>query len=207
MPYYVNAGIRPKDEKPMYGVYHKWIDGDFDKIALYDRTPDGGKLITEWNSGRPLKPDNMPTKTERHNGNNHPVPLLGVDSHSSCFFVNHKFKDILEELEPDTHQFFPIEVFEKGKKIADYFWLNVCNRLDTYHPELTYPRNARGFFKPVEGEAASRVFSKEAIGNHHAWIDKFAGAGGNGIFISNTFADRIKDAGLTGTSMHEFNEA
>jgi len=164
-------------------------------------------MITELNSGRPLKPDNIPTKAERHNGNNHPVPLLDVDRHASSFFVNHKFKDILEELEPDTHQFFPVELFEKEKEIADYYWLNVCNRLDTYHPELTYLRNARGFWKPVEGEPASLVFSKEAIGSHHAWIDKFAGAGANGIFISNTFADRTKDAGLTGLSMREKQEA
>ena len=203
MVYYVNAGIRSDDDKPLYGVYHNWLDGDFDKVDVIDRTPDGGGMIAGINSGRPVNPEHMPTKAERHNGNNHAVPLLDVDSHSGSFFVNHKFRDILEELEPGTHQFFPVEVFENGEKIADYYWLNICNRLDTYHPELTYPRNERGFFKPVAGQPASLVFSSEAIGSHHMWVDKFAGP----QFISNEFADRIMSAGLTGITMREKKEA
>ena len=42
MAYSVNSGIRPDNEKPEYSVYFDWIDGDFERIELYDRTPDGG---------------------------------------------------------------------------------------------------------------------------------------------------------------------
>ncbi|MBM7066840.1 imm11 family protein [Actibacterium sp. 188UL27-1] len=106
-------------------------------------------------------------------------------------------------MEPETHQFFPMEIFERKKKIADYYWLNVCNRLDTYHPELTYPRNERGFWKSVEGEPASLVYSMEAIGDHHMWVDKFAGP----TFMSDTFAARLQEAGLTGISYHRKEQA
>jgi hypothetical protein len=131
---------------------------------------------------------------------------LDVENWNAHFFVCQTFKDILDELEPDVHQFFPIEVIQAGEKITDYYWLNVCNRLDTYHPELTYPRNERGFFKYKEGEPASVVFSTEAIGDHHAWIDKFAG-GGNGIFVSDAFAERLQKADLTGMSMRHKKQA
>ena len=206
MAYYVNSGIRPEDDEPEYSPYFEWLDGDFDKIELYDRTPDGGGVFVRLGSGRPLKPDHMPTAVRRIDPNRKPTPLLDVERWPSEFLVNQTFKDILEELEPETHQFFPMAIFENDEKIAEYYFLNVCNRLDTYHPELTYPRNERGFFKYKEGEPASVVFSTEAIGDHHAWIDKFAG-GGNGIFVSDAFAERLQKAGLTGMSMRHKKQA
>ena len=145
----------------------------------------------------------MPTAAERFDPNRKPTPLLDVESLYGQFCVNQIFKDILEELEPDTHQFFPIEIFQKGNKIADYFWLNICNRLETYHPELTYPRNERGFYKPIKDEPSSIVYSTEAIVDHHMWIDKFQ----SGPFISNVFAQRLIDAGLTGIGFHEGKQA
>ena len=203
MVYFVNPGIRPKEESPEYGDYFTWMNGDFDKVELYDRTPDGGGVIARFNTGRPLKPANMPTAAERFDPNKKPTPLLDVENLYGKFCINHVFKDILEELEPETHQFFPVEIFQKGAKIADYFWLNVCNRLETYHSDLTYPRNARGFYKPVKGEPSSIVFSTEAIGDHHMWIDKFQG----GPFISDVFAQRLQSAGLTGIGFHEGKQA
>ena len=203
MAYFVNPGIRPEDEQPEYSDYFKWMNGDFDRIELYDRTQDGGGLIVELQSGRPLKPDNMPTAIERFDPNRKPTPILDIERFYGQMSVTQVFKDILEELEPDTHQFFPVEVFQKGEKIADYFFLNVCNRLVTYLPELTYPRNARGFYKPVEGEPSSLVLSTEAIGDHHMWIDKFIG----GPFMSNEFVQRVQDAGLTGISSGRFKQA
>ncbi|MFT6943437.1 MAG: hypothetical protein ACJAUW_000006 [Yoonia sp.] len=206
MVYYVNAGIIPKDEGPEYSPYFEWLDGEIGKVALYDRTPDGGRVIVRLGAGRPLKPDYMPTKIKKVDPNRKPTPLLDVESWCGNFLANQTFKDILEELEPETHQFFPMEIFEKGEKIADYYWLNVCNRLDTFHPELTYPRNERGFWKPVQGEPSSVVFSTTAIGDHHAWTDKFAGSGGHGLYISDTFAARLQNANLTGLSFYKLEE-
>ncbi|WP_081625843.1 imm11 family protein [Yoonia vestfoldensis] len=207
MAFYVNSGIRPEGQELEYNPYFQWLDGDFDKVDLYDRTQDGGGMIVRLGSGRPLKPDHMPTKIKRIDPNRKPVPLLDVERWPSKCLVNQTFKDILEEIEPDTHQFFPMEIFQNDEKIAHYYLLNVCNRLDTYHPELTYPRNARGFWKPVKGEPSSIVFSMEAIGNHHAWIDKFAGLGGSGVFMSDVLVERLQTAGLTGLSFHKKQEA
>ncbi|MCW3780078.1 imm11 family protein [Defluviimonas salinarum] len=200
MVYHISGGKYVTDYLGSQPGY-KALDGDIDKVEIVDPTPDGGGLITRrgLKSGRPMKPDHMPTKLQRIGRGLDIFPLLDVDSYTSCLLVNQTFKDILEELEPGVHQFFPMEIFIKDEKVGDRYWLNICNRLDTYHPTLTYPRNERGFFEPVKGEPFSVVFSVDAIGNHHAWHDKF----GQGTYISDTFAERLQAAVLSGLHFSE----
>lgn len=196
MVYHISGGKYVTDYLGSQPGY-KALDGDIEKVEIVDPTPDGGGLITRrgLKSGRPMKPDHMPTRLGRGGPGLDIFPLLDVDSFTSCLLVNQTFKDILEELEPGVHQFFPMEIFIKDEKVGDRYWLNICNRLDSYHPTLTYPRNARGFLLRVkEGEPRSVVFSAEAIGDHHAWHEKF----GMGTYISDIFAGRLKDASLTG---------
>ena len=76
-----------------------------------------GGLIVRLESGRPLKPDNMPTKARRIDPNRNPTPMLDFENKSSCFFVNRTFKDIVEELEPNTHQFSPLKFLKKIRKL------------------------------------------------------------------------------------------
>ena len=45
----------------------EWLDGDYKKVEMVDTTPDGGISINNFItyhfiSGRPVKPDHMPTK-------------------------------------------------------------------------------------------------------------------------------------------------
>ena len=44
------------------------VDGDYDKVAIADTTPDGGMPIsnTQFVSGRPILPDYVPTRLKRH---------------------------------------------------------------------------------------------------------------------------------------------
>jgi len=198
MAYSAMPGIRPDNEDAEYSSYFEWLDGDSKRIDVYDRTPDGGKLITPFGSGRPIKPDHLPTKVNRVDPNKPRTPLLDVERLGSLFFVCQIFKDIVDEFEPDTHQFFPIELFELGEKVADYYLFNICTRLDTIHPELTFPRNARGFYKPVADEPSALVLSVDAIGDHHIWIDKFL----HTAKMSNGIAARFSEAGLTGLRLN-----
>ena len=111
--------------------------------------------------------------------------------------------DILEELEPGVHQFWPMELYIKNEKIGDAYWLNICNRLDTMHRKLTYPFNERGFWKPTKDNPGRLVFEVQKIGEHHAWHDKFRG----GTFISEEFAARLQAAGVTGLSYQHLEQA
>ncbi len=211
-----------------FGHRFKALDGNPDLVELEDTTQDDGGLVAgTFSVGRPLKPDHMPTMLLRGGPGPEQSPLLDVDSWiGSMLLVKKTFKDILEELEPNVHRFFPMEVFvndhdpktwqpedgfydePKGKKtklvkVADYWLFNICNRLDTYHPD-TAGRNDRGFYKPEKlGVEGRQVFSIEKLGNHHAWHDKFA----HGRFISDAFAARLQAAGLTGLSYQHFDQA
>lgn len=152
-----------------------------------------------------MKPDHMPTKLRRGGPGLDIFPLLDVDSYTSCLLVNQTFKDILEELEPGVHQFFPMEIFIKDYKVGDRYWLNICNRLDSKHRGLTWPLNEYGLHRPTREQRANDklVFSEDAIGGHHAWHDKFE----LGTFISDAFAERVQAAGLNGITYQHFDQA
>ncbi|MEO1638018.1 MAG: DUF1629 domain-containing protein [Pseudomonadota bacterium] len=197
MAYSALSGIRPQDEDAEYSSYFEWLDGDWKKIDIYDASQDGGTVVTRFNSGRRMKPDFMPTKIKRVDPNSPRTPMLDVERFPSCFLVCKEFKDIVEEFEPGVHQFFPMEIFESGDKIADYYLFNICTRLDTLHPELTFPRDDRGFLRPVKGKPFARVFATAAIGDHHIYVDKFLG----GTLMSNAIGERLKQANLTGLKL------
>jgi hypothetical protein len=226
MVYHVSGG-----QQTHGGHFTHWwkeLDGNVDLIELEDTTQDDGGLVSgTFNAGRPLKPDHMPTRLLRGGPGPDQSPVLDVESlYGGMLLVNLKFKDILEELEPGVHRFFPMEVFVKnhdpatwqpedgfydepeGKeltlvKVADYWLLNICNRLDTLHAD-TVGRNARGFYSSsTNGIKGKKVFSLDKIGNHHAWHDKFA----VGRYISETLAARLQEAGLTGLSFQHFDQA
>lgn len=206
MVYHISGGKYVTDylyEQPGY----KALDGEFEKVELLDSTPDGGRLlhVHSLKSGRPMKSDHIPTRIQRVGRGLDIFPLLEVDSCASCLLVNQTFKDILEELEPGVHQFFPMEILIKDQKVGDRYWLNICNRLDSKHRGLTWPLNEYGLYRPTREQRASAklVFSEDAIGRHHAWHDKFE----LGTFISDTFAEKLKAAGLTGITYQHFDQA
>ena len=107
------------------------------------------------------------------------------------------FKDTVEDLEPDTHQFFPMEYFESGdRKIGEGYLFIVCKRLDTLHDTACQPpRNERGFMpRFVRGENRRIVFSAKKIAGHHVWTDKFQ----SGRIVSGALAERLQSLNLTG---------
>lgn len=186
-------------------TWYDALDGNLDKVEIVDPTPDGGGLLHKHKlmSGRAMKPDHMPTKLRRGGPGLDVLPLLDIDGYASCLLVNATFRDILENLEPSVHQFFPMAVHVGEEKVADRWWLNICNRLDTYDRNRTYPLNERGFWKPTRENSGAQVFSIKAIGDRHAWHDKF----GHGTYISDAFAELLQAARLTGITYQHFDQA
>ena len=188
---------------------HSWIkvlEGDISNVRLIDPTLDDGTLITKegLDVGRPMIAEGMPTKVVRKGVDLKIKPLVDVESFYGQLLVSDAFKAIVEELEPGVHQFFPMELYVGDEfQRTDYFF-NICNRLDTMDRELSFPINARGFFRPRKGDDYKLVFSKEKIGSHHAWRDKFVPGGET--YISNTLAQKLKDAGITGVRFNEREE-
>ena len=115
-------------------------------------------------------------------------------------------KDLVEELEPGVHQFFPMELYVgKEYQRTDYFF-NIAQRLDTLHKTKTYPLNSRGMWSgPSKGEPFAIVFDKDKIAGHHAWRDKYLPGGA--ALVSNELCARLQDAGITGLFFKHYDES
>ena len=185
------------------------FDGDTKLLRLKDPTPDGGTLITKFGSthvGRPIEDTNVPTLAGRVGAGLNVYPQLDFHTMSGSALVSEAVRDLIEELEPYTHQFFPIEV-TMGKTDVPYgmyFKLMPCNRLDTMDRDNSFPINERGFYKCGFGKNATDKLQldSDAIGSHHLWQEKYVTIGG-GMWMSDTLVEAIRDAGLTGILIHE----
>ena len=188
----------------------KWLDGDWKKVSMIDPTPDGGTNLTgvvfHFMAGRPIKPDHMPTML---------YPTKKVTKFPDYFtsagpglVVSEKFKSVVESLEPDRHQFFPIKIMSKSKKehLADMFIMIICNRVDTVHAEKTNYYFAKNIFwarRSTNRDDPNRmkwkgkdrlVLDSDKIGGHHLWIDKH-------LFDSPFMSNELK-AALEAADMH-----
>lgn len=199
-----------------------WLDGDEKKVEMVDTTPDGGISINSFItyhflSGRPVKPDHMPTKLYPTVKRKHfPDYFTGAGRGT---VVSDKFRTIVEALEPDTHQFFPVQIVSKNQKThyADMFIMIICNRLDTVHAEKTnwylhndamWVRRSRNRQDPnrAEWEGKDRlVLSSEKIGSHHLWIDKYMDPM-DGLLISNVLKEALEAADLLDVEFYEVEE-
>ena len=200
--YHIAGGIQP--ESYQYSNYFEAIDGDPEKIKISDASPDGGRLIMPgtMTAGRPILPEHVPSKLRRGGPGIEQQPLLDVNSwKAGTLLVPQVFKDILQDLEPDVHQFFPVKFFQGEANIGEGYLFIICKRLDTLHDSACWPgRDERGFLIAAPDRTQTKaVFSKEKIKGHHAWVDKFAG----GPRISEEFARRLKAEELTGLVFNE----
>lgn len=225
MVYHIAGGKQTHSQQ--FSHFFKALDGDPDRVELEDNTQDdGAPVVMKWTAGRAMKPDHMPTRLMRGGPGPKQSPVLDVEAfYDGTLLVRQTFKDIVEMLEPGAHRFFPMAVYVKSRdpttwqpedghylepkgkktqlmKLADYWLFNICNRLDSYHPS-TIGRTERGFFNPRKiGVEGHEVFSLDRIGRRHAWYDKFA----PGRYLSDTLADRLKNAGLTGMYLKHYDQ-
>ncbi len=120
------------------------IDGELSDVEVADLTPDeGGPIMrSSWHVGRAVKPDNVPTKLRRTGPPVSRAKLLDVNAQTgSLDLVCQTFKDIVEEFEPDVHQFFPMTYYNsKGTEvIGEGYFMVICQRISTLHETLCVP--------------------------------------------------------------------
>lgn len=184
-----------------YGLME--LDGDLRKIEYEDRTLDrngaGGAFMPgDLNLGRRLKVDHIPTTVHWGGPKNRPLP--DVLKGRGMVLVSDRFKNSVERLEPEIHQFFPIGAkFKKdGMHAADMYFLNICNRLDSVDRKYTTWPLRGSSFEPQDGKEL--VFNLDQIGNHHLWHDKHIYFG---WMISDALHDAMIDSGVKGLVFHK----
>ena len=126
--------------------------------------------------------------------------------------VSKAFRDVLESLEPDAHQFEPVEVrWNDDSHAANMYIFVVCTALDSVaadHVEgmrklidFGYGDNIQrlGTWKAASGSGALRpnkvIFDLNAVGRYCVWQDEFLVGG---AFCSDVFKDECVKTGLTG---------
>ena len=215
MPYDVLPGVTPG--KTLKEPWVEYLDGDYRLVKPMDRAPDGGRMISGARDGRPVHPDNVPTKIALRDG--HPDrPLLDFELSAIGLKISTAVKVLIERLEPGVHQFFPAEVFAYSydpatwqdiygnydpvpagkhvdRKIADQWFFVICNRLDTMNRDLTVGITDRGLYRPEKvGVEGNLILNRSAIGQAHVWCERCVG----GIFFSDELIAQIDATGLTG---------
>ena len=195
--YHITGGWQP--ESYYYTNYFEAMDGDPKKIRVADSAPDGGALILPsfMTAGRAILPDHVPSKLRRGGPGIKRQPLLDFNSWiSGTLLVPQMFREILEDLEPRMHQFFPMEYFENEARIGEGYLFIFGKRVDTLHDTACWPgRDERGFPEQAARREDTRVVHSAAkIGRHHAWVEKFT----TGRRISGEFAERLQAEKLSG---------
>jgi hypothetical protein len=201
----------------LYNIGSTPLNGDFSKVDVIDRTPDGGDLPGGMLSGRPVRSEHMPTLMRWDSKRKIP------DFYNSwCLNVSERAKLLLEEFEPGVHQFLPVEYTAKADKFTEKrHFVIVCNRIDSLDHDRTtmvFVRDKHGaYWRPVydfacQGQIdqipphlkpdteSKLVFSRAKIGGRHMWVDKHLLVGP--AWISDELATALTAANLTGLDLN-----
>jgi hypothetical protein len=120
--------------------------------------------------------------------------------------VDIRLKEIIEELEPGVHQFWPIELTQPKDKPypLPYFGMVVHSHLNCFRFEECDPGHAEDksigdhIRYSIRGKSRADLkgaaMSRAAIGSHHIWRERYLHS--PWFLLSDRLAARIHDAGL-----------
>lgn len=193
--YHCTGGKQPREQN--FSVSLVALDGDFEKIRVVDATSDTGAFVSpkDPSMGRHIELHDIPTKA-KISGPRYPI-LDFYAFNWNTLVVPQAFKDIIDELEPDVHQFFPLALYRGKNHVTDRYWFIFGQRLDTLDfKSCIPPRNAEGLHTYTEkyNGLHTHVFSIAKIDKAHAWVDKRI----RGRNFSEQLVQRIQELGLTG---------
>ncbi len=127
--------------------------------------------------------------------------------------VERKFKDLLEELESGTHQFWPLKITLPRDKVlpGEYFGLRIGQFLDSFDPNQTDPgcvqyQNSEYFrgILPNKKTITGIAVSKGKVGGAHLWRERKLAQ--PDIFLSNELHQRAIQRGLRLPNHYEMKE-
>ena len=178
------------------------LDGDLRLVRLIDPTQDDGWIfngVASYDVGRAVYPDHMPTRARREGAGLNIYPKRDFHHMMGEPIMSAAARDLIEEMEPGMHQFFPVEV-TIGKDDAPYgtyYKFVLGSRIDTLARDLSGPYNARGMCKGFGDPEGRVVLDTARIGGHHLWTEMFVSRPG-WIWGSDAMVARLRASGLSG---------
>ncbi|HMT41744.1 MAG TPA: hypothetical protein PKC48_13450 [Sphingorhabdus sp.] len=151
-------------------------------------------------SGYPVDPATVPTKLCWESKRYDPTDFIVS---RGTLVVSERVREIIERFEPGVHQLLPVDVYrpKADAPIARYYWLVVCNRIDSVDEKKTTfvwtgdKSNERGLWLSEGDESRQLVFNKAQIDARHIWRDKFLAAG---VLVSEELMMAFSEAGISG---------
>lgn len=131
-----------------------------------------------------------------------------IESVNMLLLVEKGFKDIVEKLEPDVHQFRPIKLSLPNDEVypGEYFTMVIGRYLSAFDPE----RSPRDIWRDIGGQYSAVVFNKanaavgavkkSVVSGCHLWRDRLARH--PNIFLSDTLRSEVD----LGVPVHMFAE-
>ena len=192
-------------------------DGDVEKVSLIDVTSDNapglkGTILT-FGCGRPIKNAFVPTKF-RTTAKRKVLHQFFVAT-GAGIVVSGIFKKIVERFEPETHQFFPIDLVSKnGEELEKMFMMVICNRLDTIDPGRTsfiFKSNYAWInwddSNPNDAEEKKHrkiILDSTKFCNHHLWVEKHLLS--DNFYVTEALGNALKAANIFGLGMKIIEE-
>lgn len=123
------------------------------------------------------------------------------------YTVSNRLRALIETLEPESHQFEPVEYTSKDGSALErrWFW-QICNRLDTVHRELvTWVLDGASWRPPRDWDKAQHlVFDLTKVGDAKFWHDKHVSLAS---FCSDDARECLVAEGITGLRYHHHEQA
>ena len=181
------------------------IDGHTGLLELVEDTPDGGVALRGGStafSGRRAKSETVPKKIKWQSRQK-----IGDFCGSYVCTISERLRLLIEEIEPEVHQFEPVEFVAKdGLHLENRWFWQICNRIDSVNREKTKMILKDGliwaadFTLPKE-ERTPMIFDPNQIGGVKIWHDKHVGAGS---FCTNEVREKLDAAKMTGFHFRHF---
>lgn len=198
----------------------KWVDGDYKKVSIIDTEPDGGtgiglSLVSSFLCGRPIKPDHLPTQMKPSRSISK-FPDF-VNFAGGAIAVSEVFKEVVESLEPNVHQFFPFDVVSnKGELKAQMYIMIVCNRIDAVHSDKSnrvfggkrWKMREEIWSDPDREKWVGKdklVLKKAKLQGVHCWVDKHLDIS-EAPFVSNELKVALECKNLHQVGFREVEE-
>ena len=184
----------------------EWTSGylDFVNVAFADGAQ-GPDLLSSYRPGpvRPLTRDQVPEVAYLDGWEQYLPAFMAISAHLS---VSREIKDVIEALEPERHQFFPVSIQRKGggKPILakdstplqePYYLLHPGVRLDAVWIEKSDVKVHQFGSQPALVHARlgadKVVLRREVVEGHHLWSGQWH-LGGK-VFFSDTLFQIVQE--------------
>lgn len=188
----VDRAYSSRGHTSLVGDYPE-LDEYTDKMKSHEQDP---PLYDIWKKGgRPVLSEEMPSKYFLHSRKKNLADAFCI--RSGIIVVSEKMKQIIERLDPDRHQFFPLDIFYRNRDPLDgrYFTLHITSSKPTIvlDQPAVQDKNFEGtkyrIFVSPNHTSNPIVVSENMVEDVNWWRDDFAKGT---YFVSQKLLDEVK---------------